>query len=239
MTTSSRLGLGRPVIAMVTDRRRYDEPDDEARIERLIEDAERASRAGVELIQVRERGLNDRALLALARRIAAGAGPLTRVLINRRADVAVAAAVGGVHLPADAPPASRVRAVLPRGAIIGRSVHRVEEAVDAERDGGCDYLTFGTVYASASKPAGHVAAGVEGLRAVCSAVQLPVLAIGGMQPGRAPEVAAAGAFGIAAIGLFVTPPGSGGERADERLRAAVASVRAGFDPVQPRIYSNR
>lgn len=233
MTTSSRVHLPRPVIAMVTDRRRYDEADDAARIERLIEDAERAARARVDLIQVRERGLDDRTLLDLVERLVRAVVRPTRVIVNRRADIAAAAGANGLHLPADAPPASRVRELLAREAVVGRSVHSIEEALAAEQDGGCDYLTFGTVYPSASKPAGHVPAGLERLRAVCQAVQLPVLAIGGIQPERAGEVAGCGAAGIAAIGMFVTTAAPRDAEADERLIAHVARVRAAFDPLQP------
>ena len=118
-----------------------------------------------------------------------------------------------------------MRELLPADALVGRSVHSVEEAIDAEEDGGCDYLTFGTVYPSVSKPAGHRTAGVKGLGAVCRAVHLPVLAIGGIDAARAPEIAAAGASGIAAIGMFVMVPGG-----DETTRQNVARIRTAFDP---------
>ena len=71
-------------------------------------------------------------------------------------------------------PAARVRAIVPAGFVIGRSVHALEEAVAAERDGGLDYLLFGTVFATGSKP-GVEPAGVERLAAVCASASLPVL----------------------------------------------------------------
>ena len=98
--------------------------------------------------------------------------------------------------------ASRVRAMLPGGLLIGRSVHSVESARAAERDGACDYLVFGTVFVSQSKPEGHAVAGLDGLREVCRAVTLPVVAIGGVTEERLPGIVAAGAAGVAAISLF-------------------------------------
>ena len=224
--------LRRPVVSMVTDRRRYRARTDQDRIERLIEDAARAARAGVDLIQVRERGLDDRTLLALVRRIGtACAGSRAILLVNGRSDIALAAAAGGVHLPASSPSASRVREIVPSGFVIGRSVHRAAEARAGEQTGGSDYLIFGTVYPSAGKPAGHPSSGPEALRRVCHAVRLPVLAIGGVVPARAHEIAAAGAAGIAAIGMFVTTEQDGGEDADQTIAASVAAVRRAFEAV--------
>src|SRR5690606_6222155 len=162
----------------------------------------------------------------LVRPVAAAAGGRTRVRVNGRTDVALAAGVAGVHLPGSAPPASRIRAVVPTGFLIGRSVHEVEEARSVERDGGCDYLVFGTVFPSTGKPAGHRAAGIDALRAVCDAVRLPVLAIGGIDADRAADVAKAGAAGVAAIGLFVTT--SGEAEPARRIGERVAAVRAAF-----------
>jgi thiamine-phosphate diphosphorylase len=112
-------------------------------------------------------------------------------------------------------------------------VHDLDEALAAERQGGCDYLIFGTVYPSASKPAGHAVAGVEALARVCAAVRLPVLAIGGIALDRLAEVAAAGAAGVAAIGAFVTSMDDGGaESEDPRARELVARVRQLFGAAQ-------
>lgn len=163
-----------------------------------------AARAGLTLIQVREPRLDDRTLLAFVRSaIDAAAGTGARVVVNERADIARAAGAAGVHLREGSMAASRVRAIVPQAFLVGRSVHSVESARQAQRDGACDYLVFGTVYRSDSKPAGHPVAGLDALREVCAAVTLPVLAIGGITLERVTEVAAAGAAGIAAIGLFL------------------------------------
>ena len=82
-----------------------------------------------------------------------------------------------------------------------RAVFSSEHAT-VEAAGGCDYLFFGTVFRSASKPAHHDIAGVQALAAVCNRVQLPVIAIGGVSLTSAPQVMGAGAAGVAAISLF-------------------------------------
>jgi thiamine-phosphate pyrophosphorylase len=153
-------------------------------------------------------------------------GTACLLLINDRVDVAVAAGADGVHLPASGLPAARVRAITPSRFVVGRSVHSVQDAVEAERAGGCDYLIFGTVFESASKPFGHPVAGLSALADVCAAVSLPVLAIGGITLERVASVAAAGAAGIAAIGLFAIDSGPELNDAAERIRRAFAEARS-------------
>jgi thiamine-phosphate pyrophosphorylase len=212
--------LSRPVLAMVTDSRRY---SGRGGFEALVPCVARAARAGVELIQIRERGFDDRRLLELLNRVREAVSEFpARVLVNDRVDLALAAGVAGVHLPGHAFSAARVRAIVPTEFVIGRSVHSEAEALRAEREGGCDYLIFGSVFHTASKPAGHEPAGLDALSRVCSAVRLPVLAIGGITLDRAADVVRAGASGIAAIGLFA----SGDE---DDLAETVRRARLAFD----------
>ena len=161
-----------------------------------------AAQAGVDLIQVRERDLEGGALTRLvASCVEAVRGTRSRVLVNDRFDVALAAGAHGLHLPGHGVPAARLRRVAPRGFLIGRSVHHASEAVREANEGGLDYLVFGTVYPTSSKT-GIVPAGVAGLRAAAHAVGLPVLAIGGITIARARDIAGSGAAGVAAIGMF-------------------------------------
>src|SRR4051812_48722095 len=162
-----------------------------------------AARAGVDIIQIRERHLDDGRLFELTRaalRVTSATG--ARLVVNDRLDVALAAGADGVHLRADSFAAARARSLAPSGFLVGRSVHSEGEATDVEAGGGCDYLLFGTVFASDSKPEGHIAAGLDALKSVCERVQLPVLAIGGVTVERAAAAARAGAAGIAAISVF-------------------------------------
>jgi thiamine-phosphate pyrophosphorylase len=186
-------------VHFVTDRRRFNlSPED------LVARAANAVRAGVDVIQVRERDLPDRQLAALVRRVVeAAAGSRTRVLVNDRADIAIVAGAAGVHLRGDSPSASRVREIAPDGFIIGRSVHSLADVDAAVADGGCDHLTFGTVFPSEGKAEGHPVAGLDALREVCARAPLPVIAIGGITGERVAAVRDAGAAGFAAVGLFM------------------------------------
>jgi thiamine-phosphate pyrophosphorylase len=183
----------------VTDRRRFSVSCDD-----LVAHASRAARAGVTHIQIREHDLPDAALASFVRAVSrAVSGTGVRVLVNDRADVAIATGVAGVHLPSDSIAASQVRRIVPPGFLVGRSVHSLDDVDRAIEDGGCDYLLFGTVFHSSGKPAGHPVAGLDGLRAACARSPLPVIAIGGMSEAREPEVAAAGAAGLAGVGMFM------------------------------------
>ena len=205
-----------PVVCLITDRRR-----DEAGADATVERVAWAARAGIDLVQVRERDLDGGPLTALVRRcVEAVRGSRARVLVNDRLDVALAAGAHGVHLRGDSMPAARVRALCPEGFLVGRSVHARDEAIDAVTAGGLDYLLFGTVFASASKP-GRVPAGPSSLAAVAAAVGVPVLAVGGLSSDNVGQVAAAGAAGFAAIGLFAV-------ESEAALARSVAGARAAF-----------
>jgi thiamine-phosphate diphosphorylase len=184
---------------LVTDRRRFGLSPD-ALIDRLAA----AARSGVSVIQIRERDLPDRDLIALVRRVitAVQATPAV-VLVNDRPDIAIAAGASGVHLRADSLPGSRVRAMAPSGFVIGRSVHDAAEIDAAVAERAYDYLLFGTVFPSAGKPDGHRTAGVDGLRAACRRSPVPVIAIGGVDAARLPLIEQSGAAGFAAVGMFM------------------------------------
>jgi thiamine-phosphate pyrophosphorylase len=199
---------------MVTDERRAGDGD-------LVERIAAAASAGADLIQIRQRGLEAGALIARARAaLRAVAGTPARVVVNDRLDVALAAGAAGVHLRGDSFAAARVRSIAPAGFLVGRSVHSEEEAAEIEAAGGCDYLMFGTVFASASKAAGHQPAGLDALARVCARVRTPVLAIGGVTADSVASLRAAGAAGVAGISLF-----QGNGITSETARA----MRAAFD----------
>ncbi|CAN5876031.1 thiamine phosphate synthase [soil metagenome] len=162
-----------------------------------------AVNAGVSMIQVRERHLDDRALMVFVRELVdVCAGSTCKVVVNERSDLTLTAGAHGVHLKSDSVAVADVRMVRGTDTVVGRSVHSVEEATAVGSAGGCDYLVFGTVYPSSSKAEDHPVAGIEALRQVCSSVSLPVIAIGGISVARAPGVVRAGAAGVAAISLF-------------------------------------
>lgn len=179
------------ILCLVTDRRRRP----------TIDQCRAASRAGVDLVQLREPDLEAAALSSLAARLVEAAGDTaTRIVVNDRLDVALTCGAGGVHLRGDSIPPGRAREMTPPGFLIGRSVHGVDEAVLAARD--ADYLIAGTVFPTASKAGLREHLGMDGLSAIVRSVDIPVLAIGGVSMERIEAVAGAGAAGVAAIGLF-------------------------------------
>lgn len=157
--------------------------------------AARAVQKGVDMIQVREKDLSARELLDLVCRIRnIAAGTTTKVLVNDRLDVALAARISGVHLPGNGLPPERVR---PFVKVLGISIHTLSEAIAAER-AGVDFAVFGPVF----ETPGKTAVGLERLREVVSAVTVPILAIGGITAANIDQVLKTGARGIAAIRLF-------------------------------------
>jgi len=167
----------------------------------------RAIAAGIDWIQIREKDLPARELLRLAQQaVAAAAGTATRILVNDRLDVALAAGAAGVHLGGESAPVAEVARWLRAGNApaefrIGASCHSLAEAHAAER-AGADYIFFGPVFATPSKLAFGLPQGIERLREVCGSVRIPVLAIGGIAAENAAECMRSGTAGIAAIRLF-------------------------------------
>jgi len=196
-------------LCLVTDRR----------IRPLVQQCSDAVRAGVDMIQVRERDVDGGPLASLvAELVRLTRGTATRVVVNDRLDVALACGADGVHLRGDSIPPESARSIAPPGFLIGRSVHDEQEAATVAAT--VDYLIAGTVFPTSSKPGLTEWLGLEGLARICDAVAVPVLAIGGITADRLPGVAAAGAAGIAAIGLFMN--------ADRPLTDVVADARAAW-----------
>jgi thiamine-phosphate pyrophosphorylase len=195
-------------LCLVTDRTRRP----------VLDQCREAVHAGIDMIQVRERGLDDGRLASLVTELVRlTRGTPTRVIVNDRLDVALACRADGVHLRGDSIPPEAARSIAPEGFLIGRSVHQEDEA---KAMAGVDYLIAGTVFPTASKPGLTAWLGVESLERICRSVAVPVLAIGGVTAERLPSVAAAGAAGIAGIRLF-----AGGSRP---LADIVADARSAW-----------
>lgn len=168
----------------------------------LIDTIARNLNAGVEWIQIREKDLSARYLFDLTRKVLGLANPnRSKILVNTRVDVALAAGAAGAHLPAGSP-ASRVwRPTTPQGFLLGVSCHTLDE-VRAAEDQGADYAVFGPVLPPRSKATALEPRGVEGLAQAVRAVHIPVLALGGITAANAEDCRQAGAAGIAAISLY-------------------------------------
>ncbi len=180
--------------------------------------------AGIDLVQIREPDLPARLLVRIVETgVEASRGTPTRIIVNDRVDVALACGADGAHLGARSLAAARVREIAPRGFLLGRSIHTVEEARAAAAEDATDYLIAGTVFRSASKPDERRLLGTDGLAAVVGVAARPVLAIGGVDLDTIGPVAATGAAGFAAIRFFADAA------AGSRLRETVKRARDMFD----------
>lgn len=196
-------------VMMVTDRGR-------ASGRALVDQVRAAAAAGVDLVQLREKDLAGAPLLELARAVVgAVSGTSARVLVNGRPDVAVLSGAHGVELPAQGLPIADVRRAF-GSLLLGASCHDVEGA-RAAAAAGASLILFGPVFATPGKEAR--AQGLEALRAVARAVDVPVLAIGGVDADSAARVLAAGAAGVAAIRPFLEDAGEAVRAFKRRLHA--------------------
>ncbi|CAN5533861.1 thiamine phosphate synthase [soil metagenome] len=151
----------------------------------------------ISLIQIREKRLCGRLLCELTLDAAAiTKGSKTKLLINDRADIALACGAHGVHLTTTSLPAAVIRASIPAGFIVGISTHTLAEAVDAERS-GADFAVFGPVFATPDK---GEAVGLSALAEVCEKLRpFPVIGLGGIDGANCDSVISAGASGTATI----------------------------------------
>ena len=207
-----------PCLALVTDRTVCPPRELAARVSAAVA-------GGVGLVQLREKDLPAGELLSLAldlRRVTIGRALF---LVNDRVDVAVACDADGVQLGEDGLPVGAAREILGASGLIGRSVHSVEGALEAEA-AGADFVVVGTVFPSATHPGGSYE-GVDLIEAVCRRVGVPVLAIGGVTSDNVGAVMSAGAHGAAVIRAVLgsdDPEGSA-RSLDRAMRAAPRPAR--------------
>jgi thiamine-phosphate pyrophosphorylase len=188
----------RPLFYYITDRRRL-------RGTSLIASIRNAIGLGVDFIQVREKDLSDRALFELTRRaVALARGSQCRILVNGRADIALAAEAHGVHLPSSGLQIADIHPWAPRGFLIGVSVHTLPEIRRACAQ-GADYLLLGHIFPTASKAGLGMPLGLRRLKNACAVSSVPVFGLGGIKVETIGPVLNAGAAGIAGIGLFQDP----------------------------------
>ncbi len=165
-----------------------------------IEIAEVLLQAGARLIQYRDKSASSRLLFENSQRLAkivhAAGGTL---VVNDRADVALAAGADGVHLGQADLPVELGRRVVGERLFIGLSTHNIGQVREADRS-PADYLAFGPIFATASKDNPDPVVGLEGLRAARQATSKPLVAIGGITLERARLVIEAGADSVAVIG---------------------------------------
>jgi thiamine-phosphate pyrophosphorylase len=178
-------------------------------VESLLAKIRDAIAAGVDWVQIREKDLPTRELMALVRaavRMAGDRPQEARVIVNDRLDVALAAGAHGVHQGSESAPAREMArwcraGNAPAEFLIGASCHTLEEAREAEA-GGASYVFFGPIFDTPAKRSFGPPQGIARLAEACRVVRIPVVAIGGVNEENAEECLRAGAGGIAAIRLF-------------------------------------
>jgi thiamine-phosphate pyrophosphorylase len=170
------------------------------------EQVRRLAAGGIRLIQLREKEASPRDFYWQAREAVAVARELgVTLIINDRADIAMAVGADGVHLGQDDLPPEKARMLLGPDRLIGFSTHSVEQALEA--DGWpVDYIALGPIFPTRTKEKPDPVVGVETVRAVRARVRKPLVAIGGITLETAPEVIAAGADAVAVIADLVGAP---------------------------------
>jgi thiamine-phosphate pyrophosphorylase len=190
-----------------------------------LEVAQAAIEGGASIIQFREKEMTTRELVETARSLK----ELTSqkgvpFIVNDRLDVALAVEADGVHVGQEDMPADMARQLIGPHKILGVSASTVEEALQAEKD-GADYVSASPVFTTPTKPDTPPPTGLEGLRAIVEAVNLPVIAIGGINEKNAAEVMEAGAQGVAVISAVVSAPDIAA--AARHLRETLEAARKG------------
>ena len=185
----------------------------------LAQAVEAALDGGVTCLQLREKTASAGEILTLARTLL----PLCRarkvpLLINDRVDIALAAGADGVHLGQDDLPLPEARALLGPDRILGATAHTVEEALRAQAE-GADYLGEGAMFPTGTKT-DTVPTSADTLKAICAAVSIPVVAIGGVNARNLPTLAGTGIAGAAVVSAIFS---------QSDLTAAARTLRTAAD----------
>ena len=183
-------GLPYPTLCLVTELSLASE-------ETLLGRIEKALDGGIDAVQLRAKELAAGRLLSLAQSLRKITDQRALLFVNDRIDIAIAAEADGVQLGEDAIGVEAARRLVGAGMLVGRSVHSVEGAVEAEAQ-RADFLVLGAIFASDSKP-GVEPAGIGLLEEAARRVSIPVLGIGGIDQSNAGQVIKAGGYGVAVI----------------------------------------
>jgi thiamine-phosphate pyrophosphorylase len=180
----------------------------------LIERTAAAVRGGATCVQLRLKNAMPREVVDIARALIAAVN--VPVIVNDRADIALAAGAAGVHVGETDLPVVAIRRFAPAGFVIGASLggdRELENAKDA------DYVGIGPLFSSGSKLDAGDALGIDGFRRLAALCELPAIAIGGITLDRVPQIMDAGAAGVAAINAIFK--GADPEGATRLLAAAI------------------
>jgi thiamine-phosphate pyrophosphorylase len=188
--------------------------DAEDRRSTLVDRVAAAVRGGATSVQVRLKTATPREVVEITRSIIKRVD--VPVIVNDRADIALAAGAAGVHVGEADLPAAAIRRFAPPGFIIGASLGSDAEVTNAK---DADYVGIGPVYGSETKTDAGDAIGVEGFKRLAALVEHPAVAVGGITPDRALQITVNGAAGVAVINAIFSADDP--ERATREIAAAI------------------
>jgi len=183
-----------------------------------------ALRGGADIVQLRDKSLDDDGLVAAAD---AFRGHDALFILNDRPDLVEACGADGIHVGQDDDPPKVARAAVGPDRIVGRSTHAPDQAAAAEADEDVDYLAVGPVHATPTKP-GRPAAGLAYVSHAAETVKKPWFAIGGLDAGNVAEVTARGATRVVVVRAITESDDP--ESAAAALRAALEGRRGQAQP---------
>ncbi len=180
-------------LYLITDRKIFNDTD------AFFNAIEKALKAGVRLLQLREKDLPTRPLLDIAYRLRTLTSQYNaRLLINDRLDIALCVKADGVHLAQTSMPPSGAKKLITKEMLIGVSTHSLSEALLAQQE-GADFITYGPIYPTPSKLKYGSPVGLNALREIRKSISIPIYGIGGINHDNIKEVLDAGATGVAMI----------------------------------------
>ena len=182
-------------LLVITDRKK-------CRTKSLEEVVKTSCACGIKAFQLREKDLTASELLLLARRLRKiTTGHRAKLIINDRLDIALLSNADGIHSPENGISPKQSKR-FNKNLIVGKSTHSLNSAIEAGKN-GFDYIIFGPVFRTQSKVKYGKPKGLNELKRVCNKVNIPVIAVGGINPGRAEKCIRAGAHGAAVIGAIM------------------------------------
>ena len=190
--------------------------------------ARMAYEGGADVVQLRMKSADGREMLEQANLIRRYADEMCKLfIVDDRVDIAMASGADGVHLGQSDMPLEAARKLMGDDAIIGISVDNVEEAVAAQ-EGGADYVGVGAVFQTSTKPDAQQGVGLGAVFEVRQAVDIPVVAIGGINRGNIQDVIRAGADAVAVVSAVVAQDDV--SAAAHELRDLILKVRPHIPP---------
>lgn len=168
----------------------------------LVETIEEAINGGVSIVQLREKDISSLEFFNVAKVVKEVTDKYNvPLIINDRIDIALAVDAAGVHIGQSDMPCNIARKILPKGKIIGVSVHSVDEAIKAKEE-GADYLGCGAVFSTSTK-SDVTTLSIDKLKKIKKSVDIPVVAIGGINENNISKLNGVGIDGVAVISAII------------------------------------